>query len=194
MNFPIQIDFIYDILPWISKHGIKVVAILIAAFLADLVLKSILTKKSLGLLVIEKHFKQRINGGPKKRIQTIVNVIGGSLAFFVYVTAFLMILPEFGVNIAPLLAGLGLVGLALGMAAKGVLTDFIAGFFILAEDQYNIGDLVVISGIEGRVKDITLRRTVLQTEDGTLHIIPNSEIKIVARKKHGASGGPNDNY
>jgi small conductance mechanosensitive channel len=69
------------------------------------------------------------------------------------------------------------------MAAKDVLTDFIAGLFILIEDQFNIGDRVKIADLEGIVKEITLRRTVIEGGDGVLHLIPNREIKVVTRIK-----------
>jgi len=93
-----------------------------------------------------------------------------------------MILSELGINITPILASLGIVGLAVGMAAKDIIADFISGIFILLEGQYYIGDEVKIGDIEGKVKEITLRRTILKDKDNMLHFIPNSQIKIVARK------------
>jgi len=93
-----------------------------------------------------------------------------------------MILSELGINITPILASLGIVGLAVGMAAKDIIADFISGVFILLEGQYYIGDEVKIGDIEGKVKEITLRRTILKDKDNMLHFIPNSQIKIVARK------------
>ncbi|HOE15376.1 MAG TPA: mechanosensitive ion channel [Candidatus Paceibacterota bacterium] len=93
-----------------------------------------------------------------------------------------MILPELGINITPILASLGIVGLAVGMAAKDIIADFISGIFILLEGQYYIGDEVNISNIEGQVQEITLRKTILKDKDNMIHIIPNSQIKIVSRK------------
>ena len=146
-------------------------------------LRDFLSKKSLGPAMFQDTIKQRISGAQRQRMQTIINVISGTLSFVIFVIAVMMIMPEFGVNIAPILAGLGLAGLAVSMAAKDVLTDFITGFFILSEGQYNIGDKVKISGIEGIVREISLRRTMIETEDGIFNYIPNREIKIVSRKK-----------
>jgi small conductance mechanosensitive channel len=182
MNIPFETDIIAGLISWISAHGARVVLILAAAVLADYSLKKMIAKQA-GLPVIGR-LHDRMSGSQKKRVKTIFNVLAASFSFIIYVIATLMIFPEFGVNIAPILAGLGLVGLAVSMAAKDVLTDFISGFFILSEGQYNIGDKIKISDIDGTVKEITLRRTVIETEDGTWHFIPNREIKIVARKKH----------
>ncbi|MDP1538616.1 MAG: mechanosensitive ion channel, partial [bacterium] len=91
--------------------------------------------------------------------------------------------PELGVNIAPILAGLGLMGLAVGMAARDIISDFISGLFILLEGQYYVDDKVKISGIEGVVKEITLRRTIIRDDTGVLHSFPNSQIKLVSKKE-----------
>lgn len=183
MDFPPQLEFIFSFLPWLYDHGLRVVFIVMGAFLCDMFLKDFLSKKSLGPAMFQDTIKQRISGAQRQRMQTIINVISGTLSFIIFVIAVMMIMPEFGVNIAPILAGLGLAGLAVSMAAKDVLTDFITGFFILSEGQYNIGDKVKISGIEGTVREISLRRTMVETEDGIFNYIPNREIKIVARKK-----------
>jgi small-conductance mechanosensitive channel len=95
--------------------------------------------------------------------------------------AIITVLPEFGVNVAPILAGLGLVGLAVGMAAKDILTDFIAGFFIIIEGEYNIGDKVKIAGVTGKVMEVSLRRTILEGKGASIHIVPNREIKLIKR-------------
>ncbi|HOX29795.1 MAG TPA: mechanosensitive ion channel [Candidatus Paceibacterota bacterium] len=183
MNFPPQLEFIFSFLPWLYDHGLRVVFIVMGAFLCDMFLRDFLSKKSLGPAMFQDTIKQRISGAQRQRMQTIINVISGTLSFVIFVIAVMMIMPEFGVNIAPILAGLGLAGLAVSMAAKDVLTDFITGFFILSEGQYNIGDKVKISGIEGIVREISLRRTMIETEDGIFNYIPNREIKIVSRKK-----------
>ena len=71
--------------------------------------------------------------------------------------------------------------LAVGMAARGIVADFIFGIFILLEGQYDIGDKVKIVGLEGIVEEITLRRTIIKDKEGAFHYIPNSQIKIVSR-------------
>jgi small conductance mechanosensitive channel len=83
---------------------------------------------------------------------------------------------ELGQNITPLLASAGVVGVALALGAQTMVKDFLAGMFILLEDQYNVGDTVKIAGIAGAVEEVNLRRTVLRDLDGIVHTIPNSTV------------------
>ena len=114
---------------WIGQHGVRVVLILVVAAILDGILKAVLKRKLVFPVdqKIKDRFSNRIGPDQKKRISTVVGAIGGTLTFLVYIIAILMVLPELGVNIAPILAGLGLAGLAVGMAAKDVLADFLAG-------------------------------------------------------------------
>ena len=164
-----------DIYSWLSAHFFKIFSILIVAFLINHFLKNFLKK------IIQKTVKDKLQKD-SKRIDTLVGVFGKTLSFIVWVAALLMVLPEFGIDIAPILAGVGLMGLAVGMAAKDIISDFISGLFILLENQYDVGDSVKVAGFEGKVQEITLRRTLLRDEAGVLHSIPNSQIKTVSKK------------
>jgi moderate conductance mechanosensitive channel len=84
------------------------------------------------------------------------------------------------INIGPLLASAGIAGLAIGFGAQTMVHDMINGFFILLENQFDLGDTVRLSTVKGTVEDMSLRRTVLRDDDGTVHIIPNSQITIVS--------------
>jgi small conductance mechanosensitive channel len=170
-------DLLQNLTNWFLSNGIKIVLILAVAFFVNRFLK-IFIKKG-----INQYVKNKINGERKKRVETLIGIFSGTLSFVIWVVALLLILPDFGINIAPILAGLGLAGLAVGMAARDIIADFISGLFILLEGQYFIGDRVRISGIEGEVKEITLRRTILRDETGTLHSFPNSQIKLVSKKE-----------
>jgi small conductance mechanosensitive channel len=115
-----------------------------------------------------------------QKVRTLASVItnvGVSAILFVAATT---LLPVFGLNLGPLLASAGIAGLAIGFGAQTLVHDFINGFYILLENQYDIGDTVRIAGVKGTVEDMSLRRTVLRDDDGTLHTVPNSEIKIVS--------------
>lgn len=175
-----------QIIQWFSEHGVRVALILSAAVVIDALVRGSLARNSFGGQRLGKGLKRRIkekvNSAQYKRIKTIANALGGAASFAIFVIAAVMIMPEFGVNAAPIIAGLGLAGLAVSMAAKDILTDFVAGLFIFTEEQFNIGDKVAISGIEGVVKEITLRRTVIESADGATHLIPNREIKVVTRR------------
>lgn len=107
----------------------------------------------------------------------ILHSVGVTVILFV---ATLMALSVFRLNLGPLLASAGIVGLAIGFGAQTLVKDVLNGFFILLEDQYDVGDFIRIAGVQGRVETMSLRRTVLRDDDGTVHTIPNSEIKIVS--------------
>jgi small conductance mechanosensitive channel len=118
----------------------------------------------------------------EKRIETLISIFKSSSRLIIYSFAILMILPEFGINITPILTGLGLVGLAVGIGAKDIISDFIAGIFIILENQYQIGDEIKIAGVEGKVKEVTLRRTIIVDSNNVSHSVPNSQIKLVSKK------------
>ena len=99
-------------------------------------------------------------------------------------TVFLMILSEWGINIGPLLAGAGILGLAVGFGTQTLVKDIVTGLFILFENQFNVGDKIKIAGVEGKVIAINLRTTVLKEKGGIFHIIPNSKISDVAKHKY----------
>ena len=98
----------------------------------------------------------------------------------IFFLAGMQILPLLGINIGPLLASAGIAGLAIGFGAQTLVHDFINGFFILIESQFDIGDVVKLGSVQGTVEKLTLRRTVLRDADGTLHTVPNSQITIVS--------------
>ncbi len=115
-----------------------------------------------------------------QKVRTLANVITSVGVFVIVFLAALTILPLFGLNLGPLLASAGIAGLAIGFGAQSLVHDFINGFYILMENQYDLGDIVRIAGVKGVVEDMSLRRTVLRDDDGALHTVPNSEIKIVS--------------
>lgn len=171
------LSFLPSLTSWLIAHGIKIALILIVTILINRFLKVFIRK------TVKKQIKDNIpREEERKRIETLISVFEGTFKFIVWIVAVLMILPEFGVNTAPILAGLGVAGLAIGMAAKGIVSDFISGLFIIMENQYHIGDKVKIAGLEGEVKEITLRRTILKSEDGSIHSVPNSKVVIVSKK------------
>ncbi len=109
-------------------------------------------------------------------IKTIIDVI-------LFIIAVLMVLSQWGVNILPILTGAGILGLAISFGAQTLIKDLISGFFILMEDQYNLGDRVKINTFEGEVYSITLRLTILKDSKGNRIYIPNSQVTSVVRFK-----------
>jgi small-conductance mechanosensitive channel len=115
-----------------------------------------------------------------QQIKTVAGVINSVAVFVIVFVAVLMILAELNLHLEPLLASAGVAGLAIGFGAQSLVHDFINGFYILLENQYDIGDSIKIAGVKGSVEEMTLRHTVLRDDDGTLHTVPNSAIQIVS--------------
>lgn len=124
--------------------------------------------------------KRLPSGLRAQQIRTLATVIDSIAIFVILFSALLLALPVFGLHPEPLLASAGVAGIAIGFGAQTMVHDFINGFFILFENQYDLGDTVRIAGVKGAVEDMSLRRTTLRDDDGTVHIVPNSEIKIVS--------------
>lgn len=175
----------HGVIVWLGIHGIRVLAIVIIA----LVLRYLL-RRFVPLLIersISRQMKKRPKGEMKKRTDTLSSVFVNTGTIIIVIFAIFTMLPEFGVNIAAMLAGLGIVGIAIGFGAQSLIKDLLAGIFILLEDQYRVGDVVNVAGIGGLVEEIGLRRTVLRDLDGIIHSVPNSEIKVASNFTKGYS-------
>lgn len=115
----------------------------------------------------------------RKHLATVVRAVRNAGYAALLSVIILMILNEFGVNITPILASAGVVGLAVSLGAQTLIKDFLGGMLILAESQFSIGDVVTIGAVTGTVEDITLRVTYLRDGDGKLTLIPNGDIRQV---------------
>src|SRR4051795_11493269 len=115
----------------------------------------------------------------EQRVATIGDALSSLARLVIWAVAFLLILAEFDVNLAPLLAGAGIAGIAVGFGAQSLVKDYISGLFILVEDQYGVGDVVTVGDAMGTVEDLNLRVTRVRAMDGTVYFVPNGEIKKV---------------
>ena len=113
----------------------------------------------------------------EKRVRTITQVAARALSILIWTIASLMVLHELRFNVAPLIAGAGVVGVAVGFGAQTVIKDILSGIFLLLENQIRINDVAAINGTAGLVEEINLRTTVLRSEDGAVHVIPNGSIQ-----------------
>lgn len=118
----------------------------------------------------------------QKRITTLSGIIYSVVRIFLWVIFLLILLGKFNINIAPLLASAGIIGLAVGFGAQELVRDFISGFFILLEDQLRTGDYAVINGTEGNVEKVELRTITLRDGSGTVHIFQNGKINSLSNK------------
>ncbi len=115
-----------------------------------------------------------------QQLRTISSVIYSVGIFIIGFLAVMQVLTQINVKVGPLLASAGIAGLAVGFGAQTLVKDFINGFLIVVENQYDIGDTIRIAGVQGTVEAMTLRRTMLRDADGTIHTVPSSQITIVS--------------
>lgn len=156
---------------WI-KFGKKTLKILLIIIVSQIVVKVIKT-------AIANVFNLRIKSPlrySEKREETLSRLIQNVVTYVIYFIALIMILEEMSVPVKSLLAGAGIVGLAVGFGAQSLVKDIITGFFIVFEDQFAVGDYVKIGQFEGTVEEIGLRTTKIKNWTGEVHILPNSGI------------------
>src|SRR5579884_736127 len=165
----------HDLVNWTRESAPKLVVILVLAFVFVRLL-GLVTRKLVAISEKSAHGAVRT-----QQVRTITGVVRNVGVFLIVFFIVMSILRDaFNINIEPLLAIAGIAGLAIGFGAQTMVKDVINGFFILVENQYDIGDTIKIAGVTGVVEEITLRRTTLRDGDGTLHIVPNSAIQIVS--------------
>jgi len=161
---------------WLLDHGTVVIGIVIFVLVALVVLNIVVPR------LVRVTTETRLAGKPEEeidqRIETLSHVFTRTGGAIIILFGFLTMLPEFGVNVGALIAGFGIAGVALGFGAQSMVKDFLAGVFILVDNQYGRGDVIQVSGVSGVVEDIGLRRTVLRDLDGAVHWIPNGEIAV----------------
>jgi small conductance mechanosensitive channel len=159
---------------WLSlgEGALKIIAIFI--------LSGIFIK--VGKVMINNVFKVRTRSPlrvSERREATLLKLLQNVLTYVVYFIAFMMILSTLTIDVSAMLAGAGIVGLAVGFGAQNLVRDIITGFFIIFEDQFSVGDFVRIGQFEGTVEEIGLRTTKVKTWTGELHILPNGNITEV---------------
>src|ERR1051326_7269506 len=160
---------------WTRDSAPRVIVILILAFVFVRLL-GLITRKAIALSERSAH-----GAGRTQQIRTVVGMIRSVGVFvIVFFTGISVLRDGFHIDIGPLLASAGIAGLAIGFGAQTLVKDVINGFFILVEDQFEVGDTIRAAGVTGTVEEITMRRTILRDADGTLHIVPNSSIQIVS--------------
>lgn len=121
----------------------------------------------------------------ERRVRTLQRLAARIATAIILVVAVLMVLDQFGISIGPAVAGLGVVGIAVGFGAQTLIRDWLAGVFIIIENQYSAGDVVRIADVDGVVEEFSLRRTTLRDLDGTVHTVPNGSIVVASNMTRG---------
>ena len=172
------------VLGWLTTHGVRVliiIAITVALYCGLRKLIPPLLKHSVKITPrLRKRVTKKDTEEAEKRVKTLSRIFVGTGSVLVVVVAVFMILAEVGINVTPLIAGLGIAGIAVGFGAQSLVKDMIAGVFILLENQYRVGDVARVADVIGIVEEINLRRTVLRDLDGIVHFVPNGEIRVAS--------------
>jgi len=165
------------IIDWLQLHGLRILVIIIIGiglyFGVNRVIPAILRRNVI-------RTKGESKDGVQRRIDTLGQVFTGTAKFIIIAIVAFMILSEVDIDIRPILASLGIAGIAVGFGAQYLVRDLIAGFFIIMENQYRVGDVAKIANIAGLVESIGLRKTVLRDLDGIVHHVPNGEIRVAS--------------
>ena len=164
-----------DVFKNLGSKLAKILIILGIAIIAKRVMKV-----ALKLALTKVDGQKKLTKKQKQKANTILPIVDNILDVVIVILTALVILSELGIDIAPLLAGAGVIGLAIGFGAQTLVKDFITGFFILLEGTLSVGDIVTISGISGGVEDISIKSVVLRDFSGVVHTIPFSEVTTIS--------------
>ncbi len=165
-----------DLLIWLKTSGVRLVVIVLGGLLLFRLFHLVADR----ILHLMASGDEGMISEREKRARTLASLLRTLGTTLVTIVGAMMALREFGLDITPLLAGAGVVGLAIGFGAQSLIKDIIAGFFVLMEDQFHVGDVIQAAGVSGQVERMTLRMTIIRDLQGTVHFIPNGEIKVVS--------------
>jgi len=171
------------ILPFLGERVLPVLLILVAALLLIRITNVFIRGVIRALMDREatEGTAQELSAVElQKRMATLDRLTTSTARFFIAIIGGLMILRAIGLDIGPAIAGLGVVGVAIGFGAQSLVKDYLNGALILIENQYSKGDVIRIAGVAGTVEDFSLRRTTLRDLDGVVHSVPNGEIAVAS--------------
>jgi small conductance mechanosensitive channel len=164
-----------DSFTFLRNQAPRILAIVIVAFVLMRLLK--VAARHLSQLSHKQGLPSAVRAQQLRTLSSIIYSVG---VFIIWFLATMQILTQLSIKVEPLLASAGIAGLAVGFGSQALVKDYINGFLVLVENQYDIGDTIKVAGVQGVVEAITLRRTILRDADGTLHTVPSSQITIVS--------------
>ena len=167
-------DWHHDLLTFVEKDLPKLLFFLVVAFVLARIVNFFVKRM--------RRIADRQTDNPQRasEVRTVAAILRATAYGIIGFIVLLHILSVLGINLTPLLASAGVVGVGIGLGAQSLFKDIINGIFILIENQYNVGDTVKLASLTGNVEDLTLRLTTLRDGDGTLYFIPNSQIATVS--------------
>lgn len=174
-----------SLVQWALASGVRIILIIVIAFVFLKILRVLISRIEKAAVRDSGDFIT--NAELEKRVVTIGNLLNKMAFIAVLLISLMMVLKELGLNIAPIITGAGIIGLAVGFGAQNLVKDIISGFFILLENQIRVGDSAVINGVGGTVEDINLRTIILRDIEGAVHVFSNGSISELANRSKGWS-------
>ena len=183
---------------WLANAPLRILIILVVAFVIRLVARRTIDRLAKGasngktprlLRPLKERAPQAVGAimseRRQQRAQTIGSVMKSLVSFLVWGLAFILILGEIGINLGPIIASAGIVGVAIGFGAQNLVKDFLSGVFMMLEDQYGVGDIVDVGPATGTIETVGLRVTTLRDVNGTVWYVRNGEILRVGNSSQG---------
>ena len=178
-----------QLIDWATGAGLRILVAVVAGIIASLLVQRLIRAAVRPRMLAPSLSDERDDERLRRREQTVEScLIRTSNTFITFATG-MVALAELGVNVAPLIASAGIVGLAIGFGAQTLVKDAIAGVFLLLESHYDIGDRVKLGSAEGEVIGVSLRRTTLRYDAGGVHTIPNGSITVTSNLTEVARDG-----
>ncbi len=168
---------------WLLTHGLRIVLILVGMWIATKLSKKIGERR----IRISADDDPSTESEKERRVTTLVQIITFAAKMLIIAIGGITIIKELGIDIGPILAGAGILGLAIGFGSQALVKDLVSGFFLIMENQIRVGDVVRIGSTAGLVEKITLRTVILRDLDGIMHTIPNGEIATLSNMTYGWS-------
>jgi small-conductance mechanosensitive channel len=167
-------DYRDDVINFLRADLPRLIAIILLAFVLQRICQFFVNR------MLKLADRQVGNSQRASQLRTMAAILRATSYSVIGFILLLHVLSVFNINLTPLLASAGVVGVGIGLGAQSIFKDMLNGIFILIEDQYNVGEVVKIAGLQGSVENLTLRCTTLRDGDGTMYIIPNSQIATVS--------------
>jgi small conductance mechanosensitive channel len=162
-----------------AKASLRIILIVVAAYIGLRLLRLALNRLE-AILIRAGEMTETVPGAAMKRVRTLTSVLWTIVFVLIWFVVVLTSLGQIGVNVAPLLASAGVVGLAVGFGAQNLVKDLVSGFFLILENQVRVGDVAVINGTAGLVEAISFRTIILRDEAAVVHVFPNGSINTLS--------------
>lgn len=178
-------EFARSMLDWFVTSGLRILLIVVIAFVAVKLIYRLIDRLEARIAARSGAFESALETG--RRLTTVRNLLKHLVFIVIWSIAAMIVLRELGVDIAPIIAGAGIMGLAVSFGAQNLVRDIISGFFMIMEDQVRVGDVAVVNGTGGTVEEINFRTIVIRDLEGTVHVFPNGTVTQLANSSKGWS-------